>query len=205
MIGYWYQVIEAWYSYLGLLGILERRVGFFELDYRDLGIRGIRTHGVMESICLIYWSYGIVESESRLCGVPASLVTQLSLLQCRQCSRSSAVANKTAQSSRRSHRSVINRTLQNLSLIIALKIFEPNLSFYALTYCNRNAPEMKTVSQEIRLFSFSRRRIDLNDELYALRSNQTVLKNLRDKEPPEKLLMYSQFVIFMLSLAFVGV
>ena len=75
--------------------------------------------------------------------------------------------------------SKINRALQNLSLVIfssifALKIFVPNLNRYALTYCNRNASvtETNTVSQ-----SSLRRSNLLNGELYALRSNLTVLQN----------------------------
>ena len=62
MIGYWYQVIEAWYSYLGLLGILERRVGFFELDYRDSRDSGDSdswSYGVNLSHLLVIWNRGV--------------------------------------------------------------------------------------------------------------------------------------------------
>ena len=66
-----------------------------------------------------------------------------------------AVTDTAAQlSAPLSLRAVINRTLQNLSLIIfsslfAFKIFARPLNRYALTYCNRNATETKTVSRDV--------------------------------------------------------
>ncbi len=64
-----------------------------------------------------------------------------------------AVADLVAQSSAPSSlRSVINRALQNLSLIIfsslfVFKIFAHPLNRYALTYCNRNATERRLLAE----------------------------------------------------------
>lgn len=137
------------------------------MDSRDSRDSDAWNYGVNLSHSLVIWNRGVGVMVMWSPGIVGDSVVAVA---------DTAAHNSAQSSSRRSLRSVINRTLQNLSLVIVLKIFAPNLNRYALTYCNRNVPEMKTVSQEIRLFSFSCRRMNLNDELYALRSNQTVLQ-----------------------------
>ena len=94
-----------------------------------------------------------------------------------------AVVDTAARSSVPSSlRAVINRTLQNLSLIIfsslfAFKIFARPLNRYALTYCDHNATETKTISRDVdRLSSSSCLRSNPKNEPYAFRSNLTVLQ-----------------------------
>ena len=84
--------------------------------------------------------------------------------------------------------SKINRALQNLSLVIfssifAFKIFAHPLNRYALTYCNRNATETKTVSRDVdRLSSSSRLRSNPKNEPYAFRSNLTVIQKFAEQK-----------------------
>ena len=100
-----------------------------------------------------------------------------------------AVTDTAAQlSAPLSLRAVINRTLQNLSLFIfsslfTFKIFAHPLNRYALTYCNRNATETKTVSRDVdRLSSSSRLRSNPKNEPYAFRSNLTVIQKFAEQK-----------------------
>ena len=114
-----------------------------------------------------------------------------------------AVTDTAAQSSAPSSlRSVINRTLQNLSLIIiifiifsslfAFKIFARPLNRYALTYCDHNATETKTVSRYVdRLSSSSRICSNPKDKPYAFRSNLTVLQKSAEQIASLEMLLMS--------------
>ena len=153
-----------------LRGLIE--VSLDSLGWISWSVLGIQTHGLI-SRSLIW---------NRVVGVPVMVSRSVGGVTV------VAVADTAAQSSAPSSlRSVINRPIQILNLVIfrstfALKIFAQDLNRYALMYCSRNAAVFETISREIdRLSSFSHRRSNLNDEPYALRNNLAVIQKLVSK------------------------
>ena len=136
-------------------------------------IVGFRKHGVISQS--VIWNRGV--------GVP--VIWSRSIGDVAVAVPCSTAAQSSASSSLRS---VINRTLQNLSLFIfsslfTFKIFAHPLNRYALTYCNRNATETKTVSRDVdRLSSSSRLRSNPKNEPYAFRSNLTVIQKFAEQK-----------------------
>ena len=135
-------------------------------------IVGVGNHGVISQSAI--WNRGV--------GVPGMWSRSVGDVTV------AAVTDTAAQlSAPLSLRAVINRTLQNLSLIIfsslfAFKIFAHPLNRYALTYCDHNATKTKTVSRDVdRLSSSIRLRSNPKDELYAFRSNLTVLQKFAEQ------------------------
>lgn len=129
-----------------------------------------------------FWNHGVISQSviwNRGVGVPVIWSRSVGDV---------AVAVPCSTAAQSSLRSVINRTLQNLSLIIfsslfAFKIFAHPLNRYALTYCNRNATETKTVSRDVdRLSSSSRLRSNPKNEPYAFRSNLTVIQKSAEQK-----------------------